>query len=100
MGKALFEQYQEPKIRSTEMIPESIKRAYSTTKLQRYLTYDDIIAQVPDSAKVRMERPVTMENLPLNDGNGQSYGYIIYRKLADVSNGADFEVNIKKIFNF
>lgn len=92
LGKTLFELYQEPKIRVTEMIPESNKIAYPTVNLQSYLTYDDIIAQVPESAKFQMERPVSMENLPLNDGNGQSYGYIIYRKLADVSNGTNFEV--------
>lgn len=74
------------------MIPESVKKAYPTVTLDKYLAYDDIISQVPESSKFRMEKPVSMENLPMNAENGQSYGYIIYRKVADISNGTNFEV--------
>ncbi|CAL8109678.1 unnamed protein product [Orchesella dallaii] len=91
LGKTLFELYQEPRIRRTEMIPESVKRAYPTVTLQQYLTYDDIISQVPSASKISAQQPISMENLPINDGNGQSYGYIIYRTNAEFSNGTNFQ---------
>lgn len=27
---------------------------------------------------IKLEHPVNMENLQVNDGNGQSYGYVLY----------------------
>ncbi|ODN01563.1 Beta-galactosidase-1-like protein 2 [Orchesella cincta] len=91
LGKSLFELYQEPRLKPTEMIPESVKRAYPSVNLQEYLTYDDIISQVPTTAKFTAQRPISMENLPMNDDSGQSYGYIIYRSNAEFSNGTNFE---------
>ncbi|CAL8070939.1 unnamed protein product [Orchesella dallaii] len=98
LGKTLFELYQEPQIKRTELIPESVKISYPAVPLQQYLSYDDIIAQVPATSKFQVERPLSMENLPMNDGNGQSFGYIIYRKNADVSNGTNFEAGPVKDF--
>lgn len=74
------------------MIAESVKKAYPTIKMEEYLTYDEILEQVPSSSKFKMEEPVSMENLPMNSDSGQSYGYTIYRKVADFSDGANFEV--------
>lgn len=31
------------------------------------------------------EKPVNMENLPVNDGNGQSFGYTLYETIIDSS---------------
>lgn len=73
------------------MIPETVKRTYPTISLEHYLTYDDIISQVPKSSKFEMEQPVSMEHLPMNGDSGQSYGYIIYRKVIDISNGTNLE---------
>lgn len=74
------------------MITESVKKAFPTLTMQEYLTYDDIINQVPQSSKFQMEGPVSMENLDMNEGSGQSYGYTIYRKVTDIANGTNFEV--------
>lgn len=93
LAKALIEVHQEPRIRAVDLPTESPKRAYSSINLQRYLTYDDIISQIPKSSKFKTERPVSMEDLSMNDGSGQSYGYIIYRKILEsVSNDLVFEV--------
>lgn len=94
LGKTLIKLYQEPRIKDTEMIPETTKVAYPTLRVQEYLTYDDIISQVPNSHKIKSNTPLSMENLPINDGNGQSYGYIVYRTVADISNGTFFEVRL------
>lgn len=32
----------------------------------------------PPSQPIKSEFPVNMENLQVNDGNGQSYGYVLY----------------------
>jgi hypothetical protein len=88
----LIEQYQDPKLRKPERPEESRKATYPTITPQKYLTYNDIISQIPDSHKVQMDAPVSMENLPINNGNGQSYGYIIYRKNTTINNGDRFRV--------
>ncbi len=31
---------------------------------------------------------MSMERLPINDGNGQSYGYIVYRKQLELTQGS------------
>jgi len=55
--------------------------------LQKYLTYSDIIERVPDSHKVTSPKALSMEQLPINDGNGQSYGYVVYRKTTTINTG-------------
>jgi len=72
---------------------ESKKVDYPTLKLDKYLTYADLIDRVPSSHRVKnVEKAMSMEQLPINNGNGQSYGYIVYRKvLGELKNGDVFK---------
>jgi len=90
----LIEQFENPKLRKPERPAESLKAAYSAITPQKYLSYSDIISQIPASHKVPMPTPVSMEMLPINNENGQSYGYIIYRKTTTINNGDRFKVLI------
>lgn len=91
----LINQYESPKLGRPQRPLESQKTAYPTLGLQRYLTYTDIIDRVPASHMVTMDKPVSMELLPINDGNGQSYGYIVYRKNSTINAGDRYKVRIK-----
>uniref|UniRef100_A0A3B4ZFX7 Beta-galactosidase n=1 Tax=Stegastes partitus TaxID=144197 RepID=A0A3B4ZFX7_9TELE len=65
----LFSQYH------SEPLPEvpspQEKRAYSTVFIQHHLS-------LWDSLHFADKRPVNMENLPVNNNSGQSYGYTLY----------------------
>ncbi|ODM98337.1 Beta-galactosidase-1-like protein 3 [Orchesella cincta] len=76
----LIARYAIPQLRKPQRPAESAKAAYPTLGLQRYLTYSDIIDKIPSSSKFQLEKPVSMENLPMNGDSGQGFGYIIYRK--------------------
>ncbi|CAL8085951.1 unnamed protein product [Orchesella dallaii] len=80
LAAELIDMYENPKLRKPQRPAESNKAAYPTLGLQRYLTYSDVIERIPSSSKFQLERPVSMENLPMNGDSGQSFGYIIYRK--------------------
>jgi len=77
----LVEQYQVPALRRPVLPPETVKLAYPVVQLQDYLSYQDILARIPASARFTLEKPVSMELLDMNNDSGQSYGYIVYRKV-------------------
>ncbi|XP_057347119.1 beta-galactosidase-1-like protein 2 isoform X2 [Manis pentadactyla] len=52
------------------------KTAYEAVKPTFYLSLWDALMYLEEP--VNSERPVNMENLPVNNGNGQSFGYILY----------------------
>ncbi|ODM98203.1 Beta-galactosidase-1-like protein 2 [Orchesella cincta] len=89
LAAELIERYQNPQLRKPDRPAESTKAAYPTLGLERYLTYSDIIERVPSTCKFQMERPVSMENLPMNGDSGQSFGYVIYRKNVFISPNDD-----------
>ncbi|KAM9359807.1 beta-galactosidase-1-like protein 2 [Symphorus nematophorus] len=70
----LFSQYH------SEPLPEvpspQEKRAYDPVVIQRHLSLWDSLHFT--DKPYRSERPVNMENLPVNNNNGQSYGYTLY----------------------
>ena len=88
----LSEKYGVPQLARPEMIQESTKAIYPTVAPVRYLAYENILSQVPASSKFNMEKPIPMEYLPMNNENGQSYGYIVYRTTAEFGNGAKLKV--------
>ncbi|KAK0149847.1 Beta-galactosidase-1-like protein 2 [Merluccius polli] len=73
------EQYQ-PKVLSTEALPEvpplQKRSAYPPVAIQQYLCLWDTLHLADKPLKT--EKPVNMENLPVNNNNGQSYGYTLY----------------------
>lgn len=92
LAASLIEKYENPKLRRPIRPAESTKVAYPTLTPKTYLTYDDIVQKVPVSSKVQLPRAVSMEELPINNGSGQSFGYIIYRKVANINNGDRYKV--------
>ncbi|OXA37309.1 Beta-galactosidase-1-like protein 2 [Folsomia candida] len=92
----LISQYENPKLRRPLRPIQSQKTAYPTLQLQRYLNYTDIIMEIPSSHKILQDKPVSMELLPINNGNGQTFGYIIYRKVANFSPGDRYKVSRPK----
>uniref|UniRef100_A0A7N6B212 Beta-galactosidase n=1 Tax=Anabas testudineus TaxID=64144 RepID=A0A7N6B212_ANATE len=52
------------------------KRAYQPAVIQQHLSLWDTLHFTDKS-----ERPVNMENLPVNNKNGQSYGYTLYETI-------------------
>jgi len=71
----------------------TVKRAFASTGLAAYLTVADIISQVPSSLLIQSRTVLSMENLPINNGNGQSYGFTVYRKTVNI--GAMSELQIR-----
>lgn len=60
---------------------------YPDVTFSQYLPYWDLVKAVPGSAREVRVKPTPMEQLNINNGNGQSYGYIIYRKEVQISFG-------------
>lgn len=81
LAMSLIERYQVPVLRRPVLPPQVAKVAYAPVPLQNYLTYQDILARVPASARFSLESTEPMELLDMNNDNGQSYGYIVYRKV-------------------
>ncbi|KAG7155525.1 Beta-galactosidase-1-like protein 2-like [Homarus americanus] len=57
---------------------------YPDLQLTRKMTLDCILQQV---AAIQSENVLAMEDLPYNEGNGQSFGYIVYRTTVIVPEG-------------
>jgi len=61
--------------------------AYPQVNFGRWIPYWDLVEQVPDTAREVLVKPTAMEQLNINGGNGQSYGFIIYRKEVELKFG-------------
>ena len=60
---------------------------YADVKLSEFIPYSSIIENVPQLLRETHNKPVPMEQLNINNGNGQSYGYIVYRKQLILKSG-------------
>nr|XP_035121047.2 beta-galactosidase-1-like protein 3 isoform X6 [Callithrix jacchus] len=54
------------------------KAAYPPVRPSLYLRLWDVLAYLNEP--VRSHQPINMENLPINNGSGQSYGLVLYEK--------------------
>jgi len=61
------------------MPAESVKTAYPAISCEQHLTLDDLIAQLPSDLITVASDVMAMEDLPIHNGNGQSFGYLLYR---------------------
>ncbi|XP_029026374.1 beta-galactosidase-1-like protein 2 [Betta splendens] len=59
-----------------DLPPVSERRAYLPVVIEQHLPLWDVLHFTDKPLK--SERPVNMENLHVNNGNGQSYGYTLY----------------------
>jgi len=60
-----------------EIAPAAV---YSDVAFTEFIPYWDIIEKIPEDFREVLTKPTPMEKLEINNGNGQSYGYIVYRK--------------------
>jgi len=60
---------------------------YSDVTLSEFIPYWNIIENVPEQFRETRSKPAPMEQLNINNGNGQSYGYIVYRKTLVLKQG-------------
>lgn len=76
--KKLLKKYNKvvTRIPVTPAIGEKI--AYPKISVEKEMLLDDILANIHNS--VSSSNLISMENLPINNNSGQSYGYILYRK--------------------
>jgi len=65
---------------------------YPDVTFMQYLPYWDLVEAVPETAREILVKPTPMEKLNINNGNGQSYGYIIYRKEVQISVGSVLKI--------
>ncbi|PSN41039.1 hypothetical protein C0J52_17739, partial [Blattella germanica] len=63
---------------------ESVKTAYKDVPITEQLDYSGIIDRISADDRESSETVKSMENLSINNGNGQSYGYVVYRYTAPV----------------
>ncbi|KAG7223133.1 hypothetical protein INR49_015892 [Caranx melampygus] len=66
-----------------ELPPLQERKAYQPVVIQEHLSLWDSL-QFTDKP-FKSQKPVNMENLPVNNGNGQSYGYTLYETV--ITNG-------------
>ncbi|KAJ8920357.1 hypothetical protein NQ315_005221 [Exocentrus adspersus] len=76
--KELVEKYNPIKTKLPELPKVKPPLALPGIKIETYLKYSDIIEQLP--YKLPSKDLVSMENLPINNNTGQSFGYVVYRK--------------------
>ena len=55
--------------------------------MTEYIPYWTIIQNIPAQFRQTNTKPLPMEKLDINNGNGQSYGYIVYRKTLSLRPG-------------
>ncbi|XP_065347232.1 beta-galactosidase-1-like protein 2 [Cloeon dipterum] len=68
------------------------KTAYPAVPMQEFITYDQIIQQIPPELVTQIGSVTNMEALDINDGNGQAYGLIVYRSQIDLSTTAQLQI--------
>ncbi|XP_053125272.1 beta-galactosidase-1-like protein 2 [Hemicordylus capensis] len=54
----------------------SNKASYGAILMQQHFSLWDVMSLLLEP--IKLEQPINMENLQVNDGNGQSYGYVLY----------------------
>ncbi|KAK5650748.1 hypothetical protein RI129_001777 [Pyrocoelia pectoralis] len=78
MVKELLEKYSKVKLKTPYAPSITLKMAYPSVSVTGQLKLTEIMARVPENFE--SITPIPMEDLPMNNGAGQSYGYIIYKK--------------------
>lgn len=76
-------------------IPEPIitpPTVYPDVTLTEFIPYWDIIENIPNELREVLVKPTPMEKLNINNGNGQSYGYIVYRKELQINPGSVLQI--------
>ena len=76
-------------------IPPNIERAsYGSVEMIKSLSYTDMIDMLAESTET-LEKPVTMENLNINNLGGQGYGWLLYRATFSQGSKLSFKGDIR-----
>lgn len=77
LAKELLAKYNpiQTKLPDTPALTE--RAVYDPVVFDKQIRIEDLIAQSPS---FETTKPVSMEYMDINDNNGQSYGYVVYRK--------------------
>ncbi|CAG9815746.1 unnamed protein product [Phaedon cochleariae] len=81
MVKELLEKYNPVKTRIPQTPHQARKISHEPQEIQSHLPFNALLNLSP---KLVSQQLVPMENLPINNMSGQSYGYIVYRKRLDI----------------
>lgn len=87
--KDLLEKYNPIKTLLPAMPPSPEKIAYLAVTIQKQLRIEDTLASIPN---VYSKNVIAMEKLNINNNNGQSFGYTVYRKVLDIPAGAVLKI--------
>lgn len=90
--------YQEPILNRPSLPPQSRKVAFPSLGIQTFLTFTQLLEQVPSNTKFQLAERTNMEMLNMNNGSGQRQGYILYRKRDSFSQGSHTFVVSSGIF--
>jgi len=65
--------------------------AYPEVQLTEFIPYSDILQKA--EYVLQADKTLSMEQLPqVNNGNGQSYGYVVYRTVVDLPEGSTIRI--------
>jgi len=73
-----------PEIQSPKALPD--------IQFTEYLSFSDIVDQASSDMRETLTKPTWMEALSVNNGNGQSYGYLVYRKEVTLQAGSVLKI--------
>lgn len=78
----LLEKYQKVIFKKPDRPKETKKIAYQPLGSPESLDWNSLLVQVEKDDVLTLPQPVYMEQLNVNNGSGQNFGYIVYRKEA------------------
>ncbi|XP_010765462.1 beta-galactosidase-1-like protein 2 isoform X1 [Notothenia coriiceps] len=89
--RTLFSQYHSKPL--PEVPSPCERRVYDPVSIQQHLSLWDSLHFT--DKPFRSEKPVNMENLPVNNNNGQSYGYTLYETIITCGGTLNSKNNIR-----
>ncbi|XP_067909987.1 beta-galactosidase-1-like protein 2 [Heterodontus francisci] len=76
-----------------EQPTQMYKSSYATIHLKEYIPLWEALSQL--EKPIQSERPINMENLPINNGSGQAYGYTLYNTVINSGGILRSEQNVR-----
>ncbi|XP_066945632.1 beta-galactosidase-1-like protein 2 [Macrobrachium rosenbergii] len=70
--------------------PQRVKASYPEVAISESLDFATLLSQ--QSSFETEEGPISMERLPVNDNNGQSYGYVVYTTHANLTPNSSLQI--------
>uniref|UniRef100_UPI00398E388D beta-galactosidase-1-like protein 2 isoform X2 n=1 Tax=Pristiophorus japonicus TaxID=55135 RepID=UPI00398E388D len=87
----LYSKYLEKEL--SEQPTQMHKSEYNTIRPKEYIPLWEVLRQL--EKPIESERPINMENLPINNGSGQAYGYTLYNTVITSGGVLRSEQNVR-----